>query len=1017
MNLSEPFIRRPVMTTLLTIALVLLGWYSYKHLPVSNLPSVDYPVINVSVSLPGASPETMANTVATPLEMQFMTIPGVKSVTSSNTFGATSIVLEFELNKNLNAAAQDVEAAISRASGRLPTNLPSPPSYQKVNPSETPIMYLALTSESMNLAELYTYGHNFIGQRLSMIEGVAQVLTYGAPYALRAQMKPQLMASQGITLDDVAKTLADASPYLPTGQLDNDRQSLIIQTQNPLQNAAGYRPLVVRYQEGAPVRLEDIGDVVDSLDNTRIELRYIDQEKSVPTVVLAVARQPGANTVEVSKLVKEHLPKLMEQLPASVELHVQFDMAQSILESIAEVKLTLVVALLLVVLVIFIYLGNPTDTIIPSLAMPISILATFWVMSFFGYSIDNLSLLALILATGFIVDDAIVVLENIVRRIEGGESRLEASLKGSAQICFTILSMTLSLIAVFIPLLFMGGLIGKILQEFSMTLVIVVLASGVISLTLTPLLCSRFVAVKKTGALNRLSDGMNRFFLYYYEQSLTWAMQHRGWILGLGTLSVILSGILFVKLPKDFMPDDDIGFIIGFTMGAEGTSADEMARYQTKVNEVLRTNPYVNTFVSLTGFPQTRQGLVFARLIPHEERPSSQEIIQSLYPQLGEIAGVNTFLKNVPLIDLSVGSNNRGTYQYQLQSLNTEVLYAAAEEMEERMKALPGYQGVSSDLEIKTPQLNVKVDRDRAATFGLTEKQVEVAFLHAYSGNRVTRIQTPYDQYDVIVEVEPGAREWAEQLGWLHLRSPLTGDLVPLEALAAWQEGVGVSSVQHASQFPAVTLSFDLAPGYALGPALEALRALATEVLPPQVMGGVEGTAQTFEESVKDIVWLIILAIAAIYLVLGILYESYVHPITILSSLPPAVLGGLLILKLLGLPLSLYAYLGIILLIGIVKKNGIMVVDYALEYQRHAGESALKAAHHAALVRFRPIMMTTLCAVMGALPIAFGWGAGADARRPLGLVIIGGMVLSQIVTLYLIPVMYTVMSRYSKPSS
>lgn len=1018
MNLSEPFIVRPVMTTLLMVAVLVMGIMAYEWLPVSNLPDVTYPSINVSVSFPGASPQTMANTVATPLEKEFMTIPGITSVTSTNTLGSSSIILEFEIKKSMDSAAQDVEAAISRAKSNLPPDLPRDPTYKKVNPSDSPIIYITLTSATMRRSDLYTYANTFIGQRISMLEGVAQVLVYGSPYAVRVQVDPGLLATNRVTLKEVSDAIDNANQNLPTGQLDGKIVASTIYANGQLEKGAEYQPVIIAYRNGRPVRIKDVGQAIDSLQNDRQSFRYIDGDINQPAVVIAVQRQPGANTIKVADSIRDLLPGLSKQLPGSVDMKVIFDRSDSIKESVYEVKFTLVLAFILVVGVIFLYLGKIRDTIIPSLVLPMSIVATFAVMYPLGFSIDNLSLLALTLAIGFIIDDAIVVLENIVRHVENGETPWVAALEGSKQISFTILSMTLSLVAVFIPMLFMAGLIGKIFQEFAMTLTIITLASGVISLTLTPMLCSRFIPPRgelHSGKFAYYSTQANAWMLRHYERGLKWVLHHRLIVLSVGIMSVLFCVYFFWILPTDFIPDDDIGFIIGYNEAQQGTSSNRMGDYQKEVIEAIKSDPSVKTFISIAAYPQYRQGINFIRLTPRNTRKPANQVIQDLYVRLGKIPGVNTYLKNVPLIDLSVGASTKGPYQYILQSLNTEELYQSAEALIEKMRSDTAYfQGVTSDLEIKTPQLNVNILRDKSYTLGVNAKDIEQALLFAYSGNRVSRIQTPIDQYDVILELLREYQRDPSALNLLYLRSNTSGQMVPLDAVANWKEGIGPASINHLAQFPAVTITFNAAPGVPLGTALERLRKHAAEHFTPQVTGAVKGAAETFESSIKSSGYLLLVAVFAIYIVLGILYESFIHPLTILSTLPPAIFGALFTLYLFGMPLSLYAYLGLILLIGIVKKNGIMMVDYALDNIRTKGESPENSIYDACVVRFRPIMMTTMAAIMGAIPIALGVGAGADARRPLGYVIIGGLLFSQIITLFLTPVIYLYLERFNE---
>ncbi|MBA3723042.1 MAG: efflux RND transporter permease subunit [Parachlamydiaceae bacterium] len=1020
MNLSAPFIQRPIMTTLVMAAILMLGIMAFNRLPISNLPDVDFPAIDVVVGFPGASPETMANTVATPLEKEFMTITGITFVTSTNMLGNTNIVLQFDISKSMDSAAQDVEAAISRSKAKLPPDLPNDPTFTKVNPSDTPIIYMALTSNTMTLSDLYTYANIYIGQQLSMINGVAQVVTYGSPYAVRVQVNPNTLANLGITLEDVAGTIMDANPYLPIGQLNGTERSPTIVAKGQLITAVKYNPLIVAYRNNSPVRIQNVGHAIDGLQNDKMTLRYVDAKTDQPTVVLAIQRQPGANTVKVADAIYAHLPKLEAQLPASVDLKIIFDKSLSIKESVAEVEMTLLIAFALVVLVIFFYLGNLRDTIIPTLILPMSIVGTFIFMYLLDYSIDNLSLLALILAIGFIIDDAIVVLENIVRRVEQGESPWVAAIKGSQQIGFTILSMTLSLVAVFIPMVFMGGLIGKIFQEFAITLVIITLISGVISLTLTPMLCSRLIKAKtdhKPGILERFANALNNGMIAAYKPVLNFVLDHRWIALVVGLGSILVSGYYFYKIPKDFMPDDDIGFMMAFTQSEEGTSASRMSQYQSKVTKIIQNDPSVESFVSLTSYQDHRDGIIFIKLKPRHERPPITQIMQGMYGQLMFIPGINTYLKNIPLIDLSVGSDSKGSYQYTLQSMDLESLYKATDNLVEKLNSIAGFQGVTSDMEVKTPQLHIEVLRDQAATLGVSAKKIQETLQLAYAGGRVARIETPLDQYDVILEVEPRFQKKLTTLAEIYVRSDITNELVPLSAVATWKEGVGSSKINHTSQFPSTTVSFSLAPNIPLGSAIEQLKEAARVVLPANVIGSVHGAAETFEASMSSTYFLLLIAVLAIYVVLGILYESFIHPLTILSTLPPATFGALITLEFFGFPLSLYAFLGIILLIGIVKKNGIMMVDYALENERMHNQSPRDAIFNACIVRFRPIMMTTVTAIMGAVPIALAVGSGAESRRPLGIVIIGGLMFSQLITLFITPAIYLYLDRLNNKFS
>ncbi len=1013
MNLSEPFILRPVMTTLLMIAFLSLGIWGFHSMPVSNLPDVNYPIITVTTNFPGANPETMANTIATPLEKQFMTIPGIKYVTSNNVIGTSTIILEFEIDKNIDLAAVDVDAAIVAAKKQLPPNLPQDPTFKKVNPSATPIVYIAVTSKTMTMGELYDYANTFIGQRISIIEGVSQVLVYGSPFAVRAQIDPAQAAGVGVTLQDVSNIIVNSNQYQPLGQFDGDFTAPPIYDNGGLLKAANYKPLIVAYRDNAPIRVQDLGDVIDGLQLDRSSRLYIDIPRNIdqPSVTLAVQTQPGANAVQVADSIRNLLPSLEKQLPSSLELITVFDRSDSIRASINDVELTLIVAFILVVLVIFIYLGKLRDTIIPSVVMPMAIVATFAAIYPIGYTIDTLSLLALTLAIGFIIDDAIVVLENIVRHVEKGDSALDAALTGSKQISFTIVSMTLSLIAVFIPLIFMAGLIGKLFQEFAITLAIVTVMSGIISLTLTPMLCSRFIPQRsqeegKETRISHFSKRLNEWMLNSYKKRLNWVFNNKFLMLMIGVASVVLSVIFFKILPTDFIPDEDIGFAIAYTEAAQGTSSDQMNNYQREIIEILKKESSVEALISIGANPEYRQGLIFIRFVPRDKRKPVGELIQEFNEKFKSVVGVNVFLRNIPLIDLNIGTQVRGSYQYLIQSLNAQDLNKAADDLYNKMLHEPLFQSISTDLEVKTPQLNLDIQRELAYTLGIDTLNLEQTLFLSYSGNYVTLIQTPIDQYYVIVEQLRDLQRTPNSLDTIYARSSLTNELVPFRAVVNWKEGVGPTSINHFAQFPAATITFNIAPGTALSDALEKLRELAAETFPPLVTGDVKGAAQTFEDAISSVTILLLVTIFTIYIVLGMLYESFIHPLTILSTLPPAIVGALLTLWITGRPLSLYAYLGIILLIGIVKKNGIMMVDFALDNIRNKGESAEKSIYDACIVRFRPIMMTTVAAIMGALPIAIGIGAGAESRRPLGLVIIGGMCVSQLITLFLTPVIY-----------
>ena len=1010
MNLAEPFIKRPVMTTLVMSGLLAFGLFAYRLLPVSDLPNVDFPTINVSANLPGASPDTMASSVATPLERQFSTIAGISSMSSVNTQGTTQITIQFDLSRDVDGAAQDVQAAIAAASKQLPLGMPTPPSYKKVNPADSPILYVALTSDTLPLATLDEYGESNMAQRISTISGVAQVSVYGSQkYAVQIQLDPRKLASRGIGIDQVSTAVQNANVNLPTGTLYGPNKAFTVQADGQLDDAAAYRPLVVAYRNGAPVRLQELGRVVDGVENDKTAAWFIDKR----AVILAIQRQPGTNTVAVASAVRALLPAMQAQLPAQVSLHVLYDRSQSIRASVQDVKFTLVLTLALVILVIFLFLRNVSATVIPSLALPMSLVGTFIVIYLLGYSLDNLSLMALTLSVGFVVDDAIVMLENIVRHMEMGEGVLEASLSGSKEIAFTILSMTISLAAVFIPVLFMGGIVGKLFHEFAVTIGSAILVSGFVSLSLTPMLCSRFLKADTAKAHGKLYQLTERFFdwmLRVYEVGLEWSLAHRGAVMW-ASAAVLASMVpLFQIIPKGFIPSEDTGQIVGFTKAAEGISWDAMKAHQKAVADIVAKDPNVEAFMSSAGahgHSASNAGMVFIKLKDRSQRAlSADQVIQELRPKLDAVPGIKVFLQNPPPIRIG-GHLTNSQYQYTLQDANTTELYKFAPILEAKMAHLPGVVDVSSDLEIKNPQVNVTIDRDKAASLQVTPAAIEDALYTAYGMRQVSTIYAPTDEFQVIVELLPEFQSEPSSLGLLYVRS-MTGALVPLTAVASLSQALGPLSVGHQGQLPAVTLSFNLKSGVSIGDAVSAVNALALRTLPGTITTAFQGTAQAFQSSLNGLGWLLLMAVLVIYMVLGVLYESFIHPITILSALPFAGFGALVTLWLFHVELSIYAFVGIIMLMGLVKKNGIMMVDFAIE-ERKRGKAPREAMYEACVVRFRPIMMTTMAALMGTLPIAMGVGAGAESRRPLGLAVVGGLVFAQAMTLFVTPVLYTYM--------
>jgi HAE1 family hydrophobic/amphiphilic exporter-1 len=1001
------------------LAILLFGAVAYRELPVSDLPNVDLPKLVVTARLPGASPETMASSVATPLKRQFSTVAGLVSMNSINMLGGTQITLQFDLARSIDGAAQDVQAAITQATPLLPPDIPSPPVFRKVNPADQPILFFVLTSPTLPLWQLDEYGETVMAQRISMVNGVAQVLVYGAQkYAVRVQLDPHALASRGIGIDEVATAVQSANVNLPTGTLYGSSRALTVEATGQLTTAAQYRPVIVTYRNGSPVRLEDLGRVVDGVENDETASWYGSADRRQRSIILAIQRQPGTNTVAVADAVKAQLPTLTAWLPPSVQVETLFDRSQSIRASVRDVKVTMLIALVMVVAVIFLFLRNTSATLIPSLALPMSIVGTFAVMHPLGYSLDNLSLMALTLSIGFVVDDAIVVLENIVRHMEMGERPLEAALNGSAEIAFTVLSMTLSLAAVFIPVLFMPGILGRLFHEFAVTICVAILISGFVSISLTPMLCSRFLRPHAAhGRLYQASERVLERMYGLYERSLRAVLRHRAATMGASLALLGATLFLFVHVPKGFIPSEDQDLLFAVIEAVEGVSFEEMSRLQLAVTDIARADPAVEELSSsiAAGNPAAgatlNQGRLFLHLRPRSERPSANEVIERLRPKLAQVPGVRVFLQVPPLVRIG-GQLSKSLYQFTLLGPDTAELYRYAPIMEERLRKLSELVDVTTDLQIRNPQVRVDIDRDKASTLGVSAEQIERVLFDAYGDRWVSTIYAPTNQYKVILEVEKRWQRDPAALAQLYVRAA-GGQLVPLDAVTTLREGVGPLTVNHFGQLPAVTISFNLAPGRALSEAVGAVERVARQTLPATITTSFQGTAQAFASSLTGLWMLLILAVLVIYIVLGILYESFAHPITILSGLPSAGFGALLTLLAFGIDLNIYAFVGLVMLIGIVKKNAIMQIDFALDAQRTEGKSAIEAITLGCLTRFRPIMMTTMAALFGALPIALGFGAGAESRRPLGLAVVGGLLFSQLVTLYLTPVYYTYLEAFA----
>jgi hydrophobe/amphiphile efflux-1 (HAE1) family protein len=1031
MHISAAFIKRPVMATLLMAGFILAGLFGYSTLPVSELPNVDFPTIDVNANLPGADAETMATAVATPLEKQFSLISGLDSMTSQNAQGQTRITLQFRLDRNIDAAFQDVQVALSASIRQLPRDMPSPPSIRKVNPAEGSILFLTVSSQTLPLSEVNRYVENLLLGKLSSVDGVAQAEIFGqARQAVRIQVDPNALALRGIGIDEVANAISRTSVNMATGQLDGNTRGAVIHTEGQLNNAEEFSSQIIAYRNGAPVRFADVANVIDGLENPRNYGAWGNKDGLIPAVTVGINRQPGANTVAVVDAIRAQLPQLIAQLPPSIKVDVTLDRSNSVRRAVSDVQITLLIAAFLVIGVIFVFLRTVSATFIPAIALPIAIIGTFAGMAVMGYSLDNLSLMALTLCVGFVVDDAIVMLENIMRHVEAGEDPYQASIVGSKEVTFTILSMTVSLIAVFIPVIFMGGIVGRLLHEFSMTIAIAVLVSGIVSVTLTPMLCSRLIKSAKEehskhhNIFYRVSESGFLSMQRGYDRSLRWTMRHRPFVFVIFLLSIVATVQLFRIMPKDFITPEDTGQINAFTDGANGVSFAEMRRHQEEAARILLQDPNVEGFMTSVGSGGTRGGLNSGgfriQLKPRAQRELGiTQVMAELRQKFQGIPGINVVMQNRPPINIG-GYVSRALYQYNLQDLDLNELYTWSARLTDAMSKNPNFVDVNSDLDLSTPSVEVNIDRDKAAALGITTQQIETALGAAFGGQRVAPIYTQADQYWVILELLPQYQQDADALNRLYLATSRTASItstnvgasVPLSAVASIHRGTQPLSINHNGQLPSVTLSFNLPVGVPLSDAVTALEQVKRDIgFPATIQGNFQGTAKAFQDSQQGMGFLLIGGILVVYIVLGILYESFIHPLTILTGLPSAAAGALLTLWLFDYSLTLYAYVGMIMLVGLVKKNAIMMVDFALTRQRGDGVEPEVAIVDAAVVRFRPIMMTTMSALMGTFPIAIGWGSSSEGRKPLGLAVVGGLIVSQAVTLYITPVLYVYLDK------